>query len=103
MGQANIQSLEESLNILFIAKLEVVNIHVVTFKYICNYFIKLNIGGIIAMRKDFFLQDFKVGAWCAAVWDNCLRPLFCKYINIPWQSLEQTLDIQTPVKENIRL
>lgn len=88
----------------FIAKLEVVNIHVVTFKYTCNYFIRLNIGGIIAMRKDFFfLQDPKVGAWCAAVWDNCLRPLFCKYINIPWQSLEQTLDIQTPVKENIRL
>lgn len=38
----------------FIAKLEVVNIHVVTFKYTCNYFIRLNIGGIIAMRKDFF-------------------------------------------------
>lgn len=54
MGQANVQSLEESLNMFFIAKLEVVNIHVVTFKYTCNYFIRLNIGSIIAMRKGFF-------------------------------------------------
>lgn len=46
----------------FIAKLEVVNIHVVTFKYTCNYFIRLNIGGIIAMRKDFF--STRSQGWC---------------------------------------